>query len=171
MTHISSTSAPTSPASLMCPVMWDFLSVSVRQPQARVTLLGLMLSCEGRGAEQKPSPLFSCLLFLVSAAEGCSALRSWLMPIWMYWLIVWSNYGLPSRGGQDTGRQCQSIMLWLRPSHRLRSNQRPPPDSDPSPFHTPRKPISPKLVHLNVKCISRQWALSALNQDICFSPS
>lgn len=28
MTHISSTSAPTSPASLMCPVMWDFLPPS-----------------------------------------------------------------------------------------------------------------------------------------------
>lgn len=28
MTQISSTSAPTSPASLMCPVMWDFLPLS-----------------------------------------------------------------------------------------------------------------------------------------------
>lgn len=35
-----------------------------------MTLLGLMLSREGRGAEQKPSPLFPCLVFLISAAEG-----------------------------------------------------------------------------------------------------
>lgn len=166
MTHISSTS----PASLMCPVMWDFLPPSkcfcqAHPGQGDPARFDAVRRGKGSRAETESS------IFLSSFSHLGSALRSWLMPIWMYWLIAWSNYGLPSGGCQDTGRQRWSVMLWLRPSHWFGSNQWPPPDSDLSPFHTPRKPISPQLVHLNVKFISRRWALSALNQDICFSPS